>query len=429
MHKIFGCNAFTTRTYTAIYCVVELKGKNEAGKDSEVVTYTVNYDATAPEFSDLQINPDGQSGAFVISVIVTDNLDDAPTVQVSVGGGDWADLDRGEDGHYTFNLAGNEDYVLRAIDHAENVATFNNAVIVDAAKSDIDGNGESDVMFVWTGNNYQHGYWMNGTSEWISAGSNHPAEWDNLGCYDMTGDGKADSVLVGNVEVSGVKGAYIGFYTDAIDTDANWQNIGYLTNADDILWKNKVGNLTGGSANSIVWYAPDLYALGAWTDGTENWVTLSSDFGGDDWSLVGCGDFDGDGKDSVLMTYNGGQMFYAIGIGEDTVSLGSANWSGWDIRAIGDFSGDGKDDLVLFHKDSGSMVLFADGNADSYTSIGQLDKDDWFVVGAGDYNGDAKDDLLVRQYSTGMLGYYVSGDTSQWVELGRGVDMNWTVIA
>ena len=371
----------------------------------------------------------------MISVIVTDNLDDAPTVQVSVGDGDWADLDRGEDGRYTFNLAGNEDYVLRAIDHAENVATFNNAVIVDAAKSDIDGNGESDVMFVWTGNNYQHGYWMNGTSEWISAGSNHPAEWDNLGCYDMTGDGKADSVLFGNVtSEAGIKGAYIGYYADANDLPdgSTWVNIGYLTNEDDITWKNKVGNLTGNEAgtNSIVWYAPELYALGAWTNGTETWVSLSSTFGGDDWSLVGCGDFDGDGKDSVLMTYNNGQMFYAVGIDEAPVSLGSANWSGWDVRAIGDFSGDGKDDLVLFHTDSGSMVMFANGNADSYTSIGQLDKDDWFVVGAGDYNGDSKDDLLVRQYSTGMLGYYSAGNVeSGWVELGRGVDMNWTVIA
>jgi len=186
--------------------------------------------------------------------------------------------------------------------------------------------------------------------------------------------------------------------------------------------------LTGGKANSIVWYAPDLYTLGAWTDGTSTWVTITGNFGGN-WTLVGCGDFDGDGKDSVLMTA-GGAMYYAADLDGAVTSMGSADWSGWEVRAIGDFKGDGKEDLVLFHQTLGSMVMLADGNLDDFVSIGQLDANDWFVVGAGDYNGDAKDDLLVRQKSTGMLGYYTCGDVENgWVELGRGVDTNWTVIA
>ena len=302
------------------------------------------------------------------------------------------------------------------------------------AKSDVDGNGVSDVMFVWTGEhgegNYQHGYWMNGTSEWRSQNGGHPAEWVNLGCCDMAGDGKADSVLVGNVVVNGVRGAYIGYYADAVDTDANWTNIGYLNNADDIDWKNAVGNLTGGTANSIVWYAPELYALGAWTDGTDSWTTISNSFGGADWVLVGCGDFDGDGKDSVVMSGANGTYLYAADLNGTSASLGSANWSGWEVRAIGDFSGDGKDDIVAFHKETGLVAMWGDGDAvNNWSLLGQLDANDWFVVGAGDYNGDQKDDLLVRQYSTGMLGYYASGDTTQWNTLGYGVDMSWTVIA
>ena len=323
------------------------------------------------------------------------------------------------------------------IGYASEVAAgeaFTVSEAVYAAKSDINGNGISDVMFVWAGTleqpgNYQHGYWLDGTNTWQSAGVGHPAEWENLGCHDMTGDGKADSVLVGNVVVNDVKGAYIGFYADADDADANWVNIGYLNNADDIAWKNTVGNLTGGAANSIVWYAPELYALGAWTDGTDSWTTISNSFGGDDWVLVGCGDFDGDGRDSVVMSGLGGQYFYTADLDGMVASMGSANWSGWEVRAIGDFLGDGKADMVLFHQEYGSMVMLADGNLDDFASIGQLDANDWFVVGAGDYDGDQKDDLLVRQYSTGMLGYYAGGDTTQWNTLGYGVDMNWTVIA
>ena len=246
----------------------------------------------------------------------------------------------------------------------------------------------------------------------------------------MSGDGKADAVMFGNVVVNDAKGAYIGYYQDGDDANG-WVNIGFLDNSSNTDWKNAVGNLTGNAsgANSIVWYAPELYALGAWTDGTDAWVTLSNTFGGAEWTLVGCGDFDGDGNDSVLMTYNGGQLFYAANLDGSSASLGSLNWSGWDVRAIGDFAGDGRDDIVLFHKDTGSMVMLADGSADNYTAIGQLDPVDWFVAGCGDYNGDQTDDLLVRQYSTGMLGYYTNGDTTQWNVLGYGVDMSWTVIA
>jgi len=305
-------------------------------------------------------------------------------------------------------------------------------------KSDIDGNGISDVMFVWTGTeeqpgNYQHGYWMNGTNEWQSANSGHPAEWENLGCYDMNANGKADSVLVGNVvtEIGG-KGAYIGYYLDANDLPdgSTWQNIGYLNNEEDITWQNCVGNLNG-EKNSIVWYAPDLYAVGIWVGQDEypEWIHLSEHFGGESWNLIGCGDFDGDGRDAVVMNYNNGQFLYSVDIDGNTKSLGDLQWTGWQLRAIGDFAGDGKDDLVLFHEETGSMVMCADGDLDHFVSIGQLAANDWFVVGAGDYNGDQKDDLLVRQYSTGMLGYYVSADQNQWVEMGRGVGMEWTVIA
>ena len=126
----------------------------------------------------------------------------------------------------------------------------------------------------------------------------------------------------------------------------------------------------------------------------------------------------------------GGAFLYTADLDGTVASMGAANWTGWEVRAIGDFLGDGRDDLVLFHQDTGSMVMLADGSVDDFASIGQLDAKDWFVVGAGDYNGDGNDDLLVRQYSTGMLGYYDHGDVANgWVELGRGVDMNWTVVA
>ncbi len=288
---------------------------------------------------------------------------------------------------------------------------------------DIDGNGVSDVMFQYKVD-HQIGFWMNGSNTWKGQGLPEPAEWEVVGAYDMNANGKADVVMLGNVTVNGVKGAYVGYRKDG--DMSTWENISYLNNPDNIQWNVKVGNMTGNAGkNSIVWHAAELGAVGAWTDGTDSWVSISGGFD-KNWTMLGTGDFNGDRKDEIL--FRNGTNFYTTDINSNFSSLGGFG-DGWDVRAIGDFSGDGKDDLVLFHKDTGSVVKLENGQTSSYASLGQLDANDWFIVGAGDYNGDGKDDLLVRQYSSGMLGYYANGDFSKWNEMGRGVDMNWAVIA
>ena len=300
--------------------------------------------------------------------------------------------------------------------------TVTGTTAAKTVKSDINGNGVSDVMFQYNAD-HQVGFWLDGKNNWKGQGLAEPAEWQVLGAYDMDSNGKADVVMVGNVTVNGVKGAYIGFRKDG-DT-STWQNISYLTNYNNIAWNVKIGNITGNSGkNSIVWYAPELGALGIWADGTNQWVSIAGGFD-NSWDMLGTGDFDGDGKDEILFRNNAN--LYTVNINGKFASLGSA--SGWKVCAIGDFSGDGKDDLVLYHQQTGLVMKYENGQSSQWTTLGQLDAKDWFIVGAGDYDGDSKDDLLVRQYSTGMLGYYSGGDMNRWREMGRGVDMNWAVIA
>ena len=302
-------------------------------------------------------------------------------------------------------------------------------------RCDFQPNGISDVIFLESGSQHRVGYWLDGTNDWV-AETSLAFDWDVLGGYDMNFDHRAD-LLVYNVSGGS---ATIGYYESG--DMSQWQTLG-TRNVTDADWDMKVGNLTGNTGkNSLVWHDKSSGTLDVWTDGTTSSTTLGSYAGSSGWAMQGCGDFDGDGKDEVLMTLNVSE-FRAVELTGSTgveTMLGTATWTGWKVGAIGDFAsmvgndytaGDGKDDIILFYQETGSMVKLINGSATNYESIGQLDANDWFVVGCGDYNGDQKDDLLVRQYSTGMLGYYSEGihDTSHWNNMGYGVDISWTVIA
>ena len=450
---------------TADTCIIESGGLMRVSKGGECIAFSVRdggritgyYDCTGASFAsgsiadfDLAMTTADAATELVVNLASAANADFTLTVKDSQANGTYK-LATGANGFNKTitvkNTAGTDLGTLavgRVTDiggvgyklalGGDNVLSVTVGAVEPeptafAAKSDVDGNSISDVMFQYTGGDYQLGFWMNGTNEWKGNGLQHPAEWEVLGAYDMNSNGKADAVLFGNVtSEAGVHGAYIGYYADSDDFDSNWVNIGYLTNEDNIDWKNKVGNLTGNSGkNSIVWYTYELGALGVWTDGTESWVSMCSGFDAT-WTLIGCGDFDGDGKDAVVMAHNSGEEYHAIDIAGMWTNLGASD-SGWEVRAIGDFKGDGKDDIVAFHNETGIVAMWGDGNIANWSQLGQLDASDWFVVGTGDYDADAKDDLLVRQKSTGMLGYYASGDMANWNTLGYGVDMSWTVIA
>ena len=324
---------------------------------------------------------------------------------------------------------------VSAVDQSGNVSAWSNIQNFQIegsvqsqtpSRSDINGNGVSDVLFQYTGGDYQLGFWLDGTNNWQGQGIPESADWDVIGAYDMSSDGQADVVMLGNVTVSGIRGAFVGYRKNG--DMSSWENISYLTNAEGVDWQVKVGNLTGNEGkNSILWHAPDLGAVGVWTDGTDNWVSLGAGYDRN-WEMIGAGDFDGDGADSILFSYANGAKYYALDLDQTATELGVSD-SGWEVRAIGDFSGDGKDDIVAFNAATGLVAKWENGNSDSWSSLGQLDAADWFIAGTGDYNGDGTDDLLVRQYSTGMLGYYADADLSKWNEMGRGVDMNWAVIA
>ena len=81
--------------------------------------------------------------------------------------------------------------------------------------------------------------------------------------------------------------------------------------------------------------------------------------------------------------------------------------SDWTLNNTGDFDGDGKDDLLLYNTVSGAVaILFMDGSTLlSASMVLTLNPATGLVVvNVADFNADGKSDLLIQNPATGLTG-------------------------
>jgi len=154
------------------------------------------------------------------------------------------------------------------------------------------------------------------------------------------------------------------------------------------------------------------------------------------WRVAGVGDFDGDGKDDVLLRHDDGRWYFYPMDGRTVLAgRGTANLRSnlaWQVAGIGDFDGDGKDDVLLRHEEgrwhvyrmNGRRPLAGSGAATLTAALA------WSIAGVGDFNGDGRDDVLLRHDDGRWYFYPMNGRTSM---AGRGTiprmtaDLAWQV--
>ena len=129
------------------------------------------------------------------------------------------------------------------------------------------------------------------------------------------------------------------------------------------------------------------------------------------WQVAGIGDFDGDGRDDVLLRHEDGRWHYYRMNGRRTLaSSGRASLTSnlaWQMAGVGDFDGDGRADVLLRHDDGRWYFYPMNGRAPIAGRGGVSLTQDlaWGVAGMGDFDADGRHDVLLR-HTDGRWRYY-----------------------
>jgi hypothetical protein len=139
------------------------------------------------------------------------------------------------------------------------------------------------------------------------------------------------------------------------------------------------------------------------------------------WTIVGTGDFNGDGKSDILWRDNAGNLAIWMMNGATVSSWGVIGNAPPTSIVVGvaDFNGDGKTDILL-RDTSGDVSMWRMNGFSATSSVIANIWVDWAVFGSGDFDGDGKADILWRDGSGNMAIWMMNGAAvSSWSTIGN----------
>jgi hypothetical protein len=246
---------------------------------------------------------------------------------------------------------------------------------------DFERDGKADVLWRDTSGNLER-WFLNGTGIGPNViqtqpFGNVPTNWTVAGTGDFNGDGFGDMVWRCTSSYAGCTAGDVAVWLmndtttlvgSAVFTGVplSWQIVGvghFYTNTNpvlpsrnsDILWRNSNGDLA-------IWFMNGISIIPNVPQGVGNVPT--------DWSVVGTGDFNGDGFDDILWrcTNTGPNCTagdVAIWLMKGTQILQNGGLgnvpTNWTVVETGDFNFDGKSDILWRFSDGTPAIWFMNG--------------------------------------------------------------------
>lgn len=169
---------------------------------------------------------------------------------------------------------------------------------------------------------------------------------------------------------------------------------------------------------------------GTVADAGRGWANITKS---PDWRPVGVGDFNDDGRDDVLLRRADGVWRYYAMDGRRVVAeeSGPANLPqslDWRLAGTGDFDGDGRADVLLRHVEGSWQLHPMQGRriVPGQTSNPDLTGDRaWRFMAIGDFNADGRDDVLLRHTSGRWRWQTSTGDTVASYSAAMPRDWRW----
>ena len=326
----------------------------------------------------------------------------------------------GQSASTSFTLTDTDNYGASTTDSNTSVD-----VVVSTAPNDFTGNGISDLLWRQSSTGMLAMWLMNGSSITSSQAPTYEgttvtpgSTWSVAGIGDFNGDGNDDilwrnsngSLAMWLMDGSTIQSSAAPTYQgSAVSPDSSWSvaGIGDFTGNgdDDILWRQSSGALA-------------LWLMNGSTITSSQTVTYQGSPVNPDssWSVAGI--YDSGSFGIVLWRQNNtGDLVGWAMEGGTILGTGNATYQGqpvspdpsWSLVGLGDFSGDGQTDY-LWRNSNGSLAMWLmDGSTiessatPTYQGSAVSPDSSWNIVEIGDFNGSGDSDILWQQSTTGAL--------------------------